>query len=451
MTNNLQQQPAVIVIIGATGDLARKKVIPAMYQLVAQQVIHPETLIIGTSRSDIQAQDLIKGLTSHHDHPESLDEFRSKLQTLTVDPSDVASLNALADHIDSYEHELGQSVARLVYLSVPPSAYPSILDAIAASKLQNSSTKALRLLVEKPFGENLASAQALIAQTNRLFSEDQVYRIDHFLAKEMAQNILTFRKHNPLFSAVWNNQHISSVTVTTSEDDTIENRASFYDAVGALRDQMQNHVLQLLALALMEIPDTLTASEIHARKLQVIESLRVHSALRGQYEGYSEHVGHSSATETFARLTLTSDVAHWQNTPITLLTGKGLSVRQSSIEIVFGEDDNTNTVTFYIQPNEGISISCRVKKPGYADAFETTKLNFSYHKSQNRLADAYERVLLEALEGDHTLFASDDEVLAAWSVLEPTLHDWKTSRAGLVTYPIGSSAAEVSRKAMQNT
>jgi glucose-6-phosphate 1-dehydrogenase len=310
---------------------------------------------------------------------------------------------------------------------------------------------ATRLLVEKPFGMNLASAEELIAETANHFQEDQIFRIDHYMAKETVQNILMFRFKNPIFEALWNREHIASIKITAKEKIGIEGRAVFYEPLGALRDFIQSHLIQILGIVTMDKPATLDSDNIHTAKQVAMELLetvpadqvgeRVH---RGQYNGYRDEVNNSeSNTETYASVKIFSNSPRWQGVPIELVTGKSLDVRLTEVRVSFhgSSDTESNELRFRIQPNEGIELDLVTKKPGYSDEVQTTALEFLYDNdfNNNGHPNAYERVLVDAVRGDHTLFATSQEIIASWRILQPVLDVWAMSAEDLQFYEQGSN------------
>jgi glucose-6-phosphate 1-dehydrogenase len=307
--------------------------------------------------------------------------------------------------------------------------------------------------VEKPFGHDLASAQELIKVTASQFQEEQIYRIDHYLAKETAQNIITFRFENPLFEAVWNNRHVSGIDILASEKIGIEGRAVFYEQQGALRDFIQNHLLQLLAITTMNEPDRLDSAGIHEKKLQLLDAIMPadpSQARRGQYAGYRDEVQNpDSNVETFAAIHTGIDNNRWRGVPVTIRTGKALAERKTTITFTFKKDTTglvANTLQFRIQPDEGIALHLLAKKPGFDHELLPVAMDFAYNQHFDGVEPAaYERVLLDAVRGDRTLFASGPEVLAAWRIVEPVVQAWNTSGDGLQVYQPGLPADKIDK------
>jgi glucose-6-phosphate 1-dehydrogenase len=311
-----------------------------------------------------------------------------------------------------------------------------------------------RILVEKPFGYDMTSAKALLDVTTQNFGEEQTFRIDHYLAKETAQNILTFRFQNPLFQSLWNAHYIRSIRISAFETIGIEGRAHFYENTGALRDFVQPHLLQLLALITMENPGPLDSHSIHRAKLRLLDSVCTIEAsevparaLRGQYASYREEVANpTSTTETFARLNVAIDNEQWRGVDVVLETGKGLSERYTEVHVTFKAADtsgNTNTLIFRLQPREGITVLLRAKQPGLQNDTEQVEMDFDYSRSFGATSEAYERVIIDAMRGDQSLFASSAEVLSSWRVVEHVLQQWGEHGEDLRIYPVGARADDI--------
>ncbi len=437
----------IIVIFGITGDLSKRKLLPALYHLLKEGLLSEDTAIIGTSRKDLTAKELLNTVelcVLEKDKvcdPAGLEKVKKALRTIQVDPnesSDYTKLKGLIDEIDPRAKK-----AHLFYMSVPSSAYGPIIKHLAASGLNDSNS---RLLLEKPFGYDFSSAEKLIKVVNSAFSEKQIYRIDHYLAKETAQNLLAFRLHNPIFMPLWNCQHIQSVHIRAFETIGIEGRANFYEQTGALRDFVQSHLMQLLSLTMMDLPESMTSDAIHAAKQNFFKSLAPADpklAVRAQYDGYKEEVKNpDSFSETYARIQLSDNSADWQGTEIILETGKAMAEKLTDITIEFKtpHERRRNSLTFQIQPNEGISLDLVVKEPGLDNRMKHAALDFRYDNTfqDYEFFDAYERVLMDVVGGDQSLFASDQEVLETWRVLQPIIEAWGASDSNLLSYSAGA-------------
>ena len=463
-----QETPAILVIFGITGDLAKRKVLPAIYHLFKENLLPKHTQIVGTSRRAMSNDELLAQVelcvleVDNVCDPDALQVFRDNLRMVQLNPVNDADYDTLHRTLDDIDAAKGQKLNRLYYLSVPPQVYGPVIRRLGEHGLNTNGENGdpvSRLLVEKPFGYDVASAQSLIQETAAVFREDQIFRIDHYLAKETAQNILTFRQHNPVFSSIWDGQHIRAVEVRAAEQIGIEGRANFYDSVGALRDLVQSHLLQLLTLTLMDLPTNPSDNnQLHASKQAFLEALQPiapdevrQRVVRAQYDDYRREVGHQdSTTETFVSVELYSQLPKWQGVPLRLTTGKALDAKQTSITVYLGTPEaDCNKLTFRIQPDEGIDVQLLVKRPGYADDIQAADMNFSYASSfQNDVQpDAYERVLVDAVRGDKALFATSEEVMASWHILQPILDAWTRTSDDLRHYPSGSEVdAIINRK-----
>lgn len=462
MTNTPQTpklEPSIIVIFGITGDLSQRFLLPALYHLIKDGLLHEKTEIIGISRRDISADQLLQDVElciNEHDKacdPDALKKMRNRLRMIQMDPTDRAAYGDLRNSLNDIEDKEGVCMNRLYYLSIPPQVYSPIIRLMAEENLNGSckhGVAATRLLIEKPFGYDLPSAEGLIRNIAETFSEEQIFRIDHYLAKETVQNILTFRFKNPIFESLWSRKHIASIEVSASEKIGIEGRASFYEPLGALRDSVQSHLIQLLALVTMDRPEAMDSEHIHASKQAVLKQIGAvpvdqleKLSVRGQYEGYRQEVDNErSHTETFAAIQLAIDSPRWQGVPLTLWNGKKLSGKKTEIKICFkshGEQE-ANYLRFRIQPEEGIELDLLTKKPGFANDLQPAAMDFSYHQEfiDHNHPDAYERVLVDAVRGDQTLFATSQEVLQAWRIVQPVLSNWGKSDEGLTAYPDGA-------------
>lgn len=421
-----------LLIYGITGDLSTRKLLPALKEIINTGDFD-DLSIIGVSRRDVNVEELLNS---------SLGEthLADKVSIFSMDLASADDYIRLKDFV-----ALDDSEQLLVYLSVPPQAATDIVDFMGKAGINTPNVK---ILFEKPFGVDLQSAEDVIARTARYYNEEQLYRIDHFLAKEMAQNIAAFRGGNALFGHIWNNDSIEKIEVVASEKIGIEGRAHFYEQTGALRDIVQGHLMQLLALTLMDIPadfnwDTLPQMRLEA--LKAIQPADPAIALRAQYEGYQEEVGNpGSQTETFVALKLVSMAPQWQNVPIHLVTGKALNEKTTEVRIYFRKfhDEQSNCLILRIQPNEGIEIDLFTKTPGYDRQFEMQKLQFSYPEN-TRLPDAYEQVIVDAIHSRKSLFTGSDEVLRSWQILQPVQSAWMMDQEPLKSYSQGSRISDI--------
>jgi glucose-6-phosphate 1-dehydrogenase len=466
-------EPAILVIFGVTGDLSKRYLLPALYQLYKANLLPEQTEIVGISRHLLDMDNIFQELeTSLNQAGEQIDQsvlqrMREKSRPYQLDMDDRAAYAQLHETLNTIEEAQGMCMNRLYYLSIPPAAYSGVIERMGQTKLSDTCQHGIaksRLLLEKPLGSDLASAQALIQTIAEAFDESQVFRIDHYLAKETVQNILTFRFENPLFEAIWNRDHVSKIDIIASEKIGIEGRAAFYEGQGALRDLIQNHLLQLLAVATMDKPAAFTSDGIHESKLQLLQMIQpvsvshndgnsATSAHRGQYQGYRDEVGDpASIVETFASVTTTINSPRWQGVPVTISTGKALAHKQTVVSFTFDKngatvgdnDKQTNIIEFRIAPNEGIAVQLMAKKPGFDHELQSVMMDFAYadnfHGSQ---PSAYERVLLDAVRGDRTLFATSDEAIAAWQIVNNVVTVWQQNGNDLRIYQPGTPIDEL--------
>ena len=414
-----------LLIFGVTGDLSRRKLLPALRTIVSSNLV-PELHITGISRRQVDGQQLLAG------YPElaPLTDF------FTMDMTDPQEFLRLKQQV-----QLQPDEQLVVYLSVPPKAGTAITDALGEAGLNTPNVK---ILFEKPFGVDLASAQDMIARTGRHFDEAQLYRIDHYLAKEMAQNIIALRSGNALFSHIWNDSVIDAIDVIASESIDIEGRADFYEQTGALRDLVQGHLMQLLALSLMEIPRDFAWSDVPRLRLRALQQLQpasISTTVRGQYEGYKDEVANpDSQVETFVKVGLRTTDPTLKHIAISLVTGKALAEKKTQIRVHLRKKDakQSGCIIFNIQPDEGIAIELFVKKPGLTREFARHQLSYRYPE-QAVLPDAYEQVLVDAIAGHKNLFTSGDEVLESWRILQPLLDGWTQGEGQLVSYVKGTA------------
>jgi glucose-6-phosphate 1-dehydrogenase len=424
-----------LLIFGITGDLSTRKLLPALRSII-QTGDFDDLEIIGVSRREVDVAELLQGALSD----DSLNERVA-----------IFSMN-LASRDDYYRLKervaLSSNEQLIVYLSVPPQSAAQIVDFLGEAGVNSPNVK---LLFEKPFGVDLVSAQEVIARTARYYQEAQMYRIDHYLAKEMAQNIVALRGGNALFSHVWSGVAIESIELRALEEITIEGRAQFYEQTGALRDFVQGHLMQLLALVLMDIPHEFDWDKLPDARLAALQQLRPvnpEEAVRAQYKGYRGEANNAgSRVETFVSLMLHSTDERWKNVPLTLTTGKAMNQKSTEIRINFRKfhDGQSNCLICRIQPSEGVEIDLFTKKPGYEREFETRKLSFTYPED-TLLPDAYEHVITDAIRSRKSLFTSSEEVLASWRILQPLLDAWTMDDTSLNMYPVGASVDDILHK-----
>ena len=425
-----QMVPTALVIFGVTGDLSARYLLPALSEICRSGDIRTRLQIIGTSRQAVLAQDLLKDISS---------ELAGQFQVIQLD----------YDRLDNF-HKLKEQLAGLsaeqviFYFALPPDAVLPVVKKLGQAGLN---TMEYKLLMEKPFGSDFQSAKILINEIDKYFKEEQVFRIDHYLAKEMAQNIAVFLGSNALFRGVWDSKFIESIEIVAEEEIGVEGREKFYEQTGSLRDVLQSHLLQLAALTLMEpCPDVFDFSMMQSRRLEALDQLEpvLDSVIKGQYDGYRQLVGNeNSKVDTFISLELRSNNPKWQGVPIKLVTGKRLRQKLTEIRVNFKKSQSaqSNLLRLRVHPKEGVEIDLWVKKPGYDQKLEKLPLDFNYQQYFERLPDAYEQVIVDAMRGRNNLFASSQEVLASWQVLEPLLKDWQDRQP--VIYKTGSAAEDI--------
>ena len=422
-----------LLIFGITGDLSVRKLLPALDAILKTDNFD-DLEIIGVSRREASVSEL---LNSSVKDSGTLAGRTSIITMNMAEPEEYMRLKA--------ELDLDIDDQLLVYLSVPPSAAAQIVDFLGEAGLNTPNVK---ILFEKPFGVDYTSATEVIARTSRYYGEEQIYRIDHYLAKEMAQNIVAFRGGNALFSGIWNRECIERIEIDALETIDIEGRGNFYEQTGALRDVMQGHLMQLLSLVLMDIPDDFDWSRVPELRAEALSGIRPADpvkTIRAQYEGYQTEVGNSgSLTETFVRTELSSRFPQWKGVPIVLTTGKAIDKKTTEIRVYLKRrhEAQSNCIVFRIQPNEAVEIDLYSKKPGYEREFAVQKLSFSYPEN-TILPDAYEHVIVEAIRSHRSLFTSSEEVLTSWKIHQPLMDDWAMSNEVPKMYRKGSATHNI--------
>lgn len=461
MTVDYRDKSLLIVIFGISGDLAQRKLLPALYNLHRKHELPEQTRIVGISRRDIDAADVysplhekLAGVNFDEQAFRHIQEI-TEIVTLDIDAKD--DYVRLREKLHDITKQLGGGVSRLYYLSIPAQAFIPVVSHLGAAGHNepfHEDADRPRILVEKPFGYDSSSASKLLDVTTHNFGEEQTFRIDHYLAKETAQNILTFRFQNPLFQSIWNTRHIQSIRISAFETIGIEGRANFYEQTGALRDFVQPHLMQLLALITMENPGKLDSQSIHRAKLRLLDSVQTIEAnevsektVRAQYSTYRDEVeNQESFVETFARLRLDIDNEQWRGTEVILETGKAMAEKYTELCVTFrasSDTAGTNALIFRVQPREGITLLLQAKQPGLQNDTERVEMDFDYTRSFGGTSEAYERVIIDAVRGDQSLFASSAEVLASWRIVDNVLRQWSESATGLQFYEVGTPAQEL--------
>ena len=474
-------EPCTMVICGATGDLTERKLAPALYNLLLGGFLPPEFTVVGFARRELSDEafraHLLEGInTFSRNRPAQAsiwEAFGSGIEYHRGDFDDPGAWEGLATRLDRIDRDRGTAGNRLFYLAVPPTLYPEIARQMDAAGLSQSGSARgdgkkgwARVIVEKPFGSDLESARKLNRELNHVFDEDQIYRIDHYLGKETVQNLAVFRFGNGLFEPIWNRRYIDSVQITVAETVGVEGRGEFYDDTGALRDIVQNHALQLLAMFAIEPPVEFRAADLHDEKLKVLRAVKpmteaevAESTIRGQYvsgwvEGHKvaayrdePEVAPDSETETYVALKLGIESWRWAGVPFYVRTGKALATRVTEVAVQFKRPPlalfahgNTpqidpNVLAIRIQPDEGILLRFGAKVPGQGLQIRNVNMDFRYGSSfAVDPPDAYETLLLDAMIGDASLFTRGDEVERAWAIVDPIIDAWRAGHGGPIHF-----------------
>jgi glucose-6-phosphate 1-dehydrogenase len=470
--------PTTLVIFGATGDLARRKLLPGIYNLAHEGALPEQFNLVGVSRSDEGdegfrklAREAIQQFSRRSPDEKVLNALVERMRYVNGSFDDETAYDRLGGVLDEFDKEAGLTFNRLFYLSVAPTFFPLIAQKLGEHGLNKAEEAEVRMIIEKPFGTDLDSALELNRALLTEFDERQIFRIDHYLGKETVQNMLVLRFANMIFEPLWNRSYIDSVQITAAEDLGVGGRAGYYDKSGALRDLVQNHMLQLLMLLAMEPPVSFEADPVRDEKVKVLHAIRPPTieqvpeiAVRAQYApgasagepvpGYLEEddVPEGSTTETYAALRLHIDNWRWAGVPFYLRTGKRLARKVTEIAVTLKPVPHLaltqsgslgvepNQLILAVQPNEGVSLSLVAKIPGARMAVRPVNMEFLYGTSfLSQSPEAYERLIMDTMRGDATLFARNDEVEAAWRICDPILEAWKQTPGPLPTYPAGSA------------
>jgi glucose-6-phosphate 1-dehydrogenase len=473
----LPVHPTTLVIFGATGDLARRKLLPAVYNLAHEGALPERFQLVGASRGDQTdeeyrqtAVESIRRFSRRPPDDDVLDRLVAGIRYVQAPFDDPAGYERLGAALRELDEAAGLRLNRCFYLSTAPSFFPVIVEHLGAQGLDRHEGAEVRVVIEKPIGHDLESARELNRRVLAVVDEHQVFRIDHYLGKETVQNMLAFRFANGLFEPVWNRNYIDNVQITAAEDIGIGTRAGYYDQSGALRDLVQNHMLQLLTLLAMEPPVRFTADQVRDEKVKVLRAIpppvpeRIEDfAVRAQYDAGSvagedvpayldePDVPGDSRTETYAALRLEVENWRWEGVPFYLRTGKRLARKVTEIAVTlkpvphlaFEQAGSVgvrpNVLVFTVQPNEGVSLSLGAKIPGTRMSIRPVNMEFLYGTSfLSQSPEAYERLLLDAMRGDATLFTRDDEVEAQWRIIDPVLQGWSRLDGGVPQYEAGT-------------
>jgi glucose-6-phosphate 1-dehydrogenase len=460
--------PCVLTIFGASGDLTRRKIFPSLYSLAVRDLLPERFGILGVARTEMSDDEFVSTMEESV-REFGRDEFKQEVwerlardtHYVSTDVADESGENEVAQKLTELDQELGTRGNRVYYLAVPPAAMPTIVEALGTRRTAEGW---VRLIVEKPFGYDLDSARALNELLAKHFTEDQVFRIDHYLGKDTVQNLVALRFANGIFEPIWNRQFIDHVQITVAESIGIGGRASFYERAGAIRDVFQNHLLQLVALTGMEPPIDFSADSVRSEKLKVLKAIATpdpRTVVRGQYgpgfidgepvPGYRQEdgVAPSSNTETFVAAKLMVDNWRWADTPFYVRTGKRLPRRETTIVIQFkrvphalfdqADELRPNVLVVHIQPNEGVSLAIGAKVPGEGMQVRTVHMDFLYGDAfRMGLPEAYERLLLDAMLGDTTLFPRTDEIEEQWALVDVIVAAWARETPNFPNYPAGT-------------
>ena len=461
----------MLVIFGASGDLTHKKLMPALYSLAYRRLLPSRFAIIGISRTDETddgfREDMKQAVQRHardEFRQDVWDELAESMRYIATDFADDAGESKLEEVITELDGQKQLGGNRVYYLAVPPPAFPTIVDSLGKHRAERSGWT--RLIVEKPFGHDLKSAQELTALLREHFAENEIFRIDHYLGKETVQNMLALRFANGIFEPIWNRQFIDHVQITVAESIGIEGRAGYYEQAGAIRDIFQNHLLQLLALTAMEPPIDFTSESVRNEKVKVLKSLHTpgpKSVVRGQYgRGFvdgeevpayreEEGVASDSMTETFVAAKLYVDNWRWADTPFYVRMGKRLARRETTIAIQFkraphppfeetaSEGLRPNVLLVHVQPDEGVSLAIGAKVPGQGMTIQTVHMDFLYGGAfRTGLPEAYERLILDTMLGDATLFTRNDEIDEQWLLVDAIVAQWQRDRPAFPNYAAGT-------------
>jgi len=469
-------EPGVVVIFGASGDLTKRKLLPALFHLEQAGLLPEQFSIVGVARRDLGsafAEDMKQGILEFggvKDGAPKLDEFIDKVGYHAMNFDDNDGYLKLKDLLETYDRERGTKGNRLFYLAVAPEYFADIINRLGEHGMAQPKTGNVRVIIEKPFGHDLESARELNDDVNKVFREDQIFRIDHYLGKETVQNVLVFRFANGIFEPIWNRNYVDHVQITAAESIGIEGRGPFYEKAGALRDVLQNHMMELLSFVCMEPPVSFDADAVRHEKVKVWQAIKpidISHTIRGQYgpgtvggqqvKGYREEdrVSPNSQTETFAAIKLEIENWRWAGVPFYLRAGKRLAKRATEITVQFKQpptllfdrassgpcqEIQPNIITMRIQPDEGISLRFGAKVPGPDNTVCPVTMDFNYASAfGTSSANGYERLLLDAMLGDATLFAHRDGVETTWGLFTPVLEAWAAKvPQGFPNYASGS-------------
>ena len=472
-------EPCVLAIFGASGDLTRRKIFPALYALAVRDLLPETYAVVGVARTRQSTDDFVAQMEASvrefgrdEFRSDTWDELARRTRYVSTEIADEEGEDLVAATLTELDEEFHTRGNRVYYFAVPPEAMPKLVEELGERR---STTGWTRLIVEKPFGHDLTSARELNELLARSFTEDEVFRIDHYLGKDTVQNLLALRFANVIFEPVWSRQFIDHVQITVAESLGIERRAAFYERAGAIRDVFQNHLLQLVALTAMEPPIDFTAEAVRNEKLKVLKAMPTpspRSVVRGQYgrgfiegepvAGYREEEGvdPNSETDTFVAAKLNVDNWRWADTPFFVRVGKRLPRRETTIAIQFKRVPHTlfedaselrpNLLVVHIQPNEGVSLAIGAKEPGWGMKVRTVHMDFLYGGAfRTGLPEAYERLILDAMLGDATLFTRADEIEEQWALVDAIVAAWKRDKPSFPNYAAGTWGPQAAQELVE--
>ena len=482
--------PCTVVIFGASGDLTKRKLLPALYRLTQERLLPAEFAILGFSRSPMSHEEFrskMKDAIVTYSEAKRVDEavwqsFAQGMYYISGDINDPDCYKRMVELLDQIDRERGTAGNRVFYLSVAPGLYSEAIEQLGAAGLARPKPGSwTRIIIEKPFGHDLESAKQLNTDVAKVFEEDQVYRIDHYLGKETVQNLLVFRFANGIFEPIWNHRYIDHVQITNAEAIGVEGRGGYYETAGVLRDMIQNHVFQVLSLVAMEPPISLSANAVRDEKIKAMQAVRpipveavAEYVVRGQYgpgsvggkevPGYRQEpdVNPESSTDTFAALKLYFDNWRWAGVPVYIRSGKRLPKRVTEIAIHFRQAPHLlfrnlpsqqlepNVLVVRIQPDEGITLRVGAKVPGQITRIRWVNMDFRYGASFGVSSpEAYERLLLDCILGDSTLYARRDMTERGWEIVMPILEAWQSAKPNLPNYEAGTWGPEAADELLE--
>jgi glucose-6-phosphate 1-dehydrogenase len=472
-------EPCVLTIFGASGDLTHRKILPALYALAYRKLLPEQFGILGVARTEMTTEEFLASMEAavrefgrDEFRPEVWERLASVTRYVGTDFSDESGEDLVRNTLNEFDTELGTRGNRVYYFAVPPEAMPVLVQELGERR---RTTGWVRLIIEKPFGRDLTSARELNERLAAHFTEDEVFRIDHYLGKDTVQNLLALRFANGIFEPIWNRQFVDHIQITVAESMGIEGRASYYEKAGAIRDIFQNHLLQLVALTAMEPPTDFDAESVRNEKVKVLKAIPTPNprfVVRGQYgrgfiEGaevpaYREELGvdPSSNSETFVAARLFVDNWRWADTPFYVRVGKRLPRRETTIAIQFKRAPHPpfenvaelrpNVLFAHIQPNEGISLAIGAKVPGWGMQVRTVHMDFLYGGTfRTGLPEAYERLILDTMMGDSTLFTRADEIEEQWALVDAIVAAWARERPNFPNYPAGTWGPPAAQELVQ--